>query len=142
MTLPIASIVRRFSAMKTLGPEIQFAGTDFSTIRQNAQFLESLFPGWVFVLCKLQHAQLQYVGHNSLRILGFSAEYLKSLSPESYYGLVHPNDSKGLRCCLEYVQHWVKQTQELNQKEYRFVFHYRLSTPKGYLYLQDEKHAL
>jgi len=137
-----AKVLRRFSAMQALGAEIQFSTTSFHTLKQNAQFLESIFPEWVFVLCRLQHAQLQYVGANCGAILGYSDDYLKNLSPESYYGLVHPEDVKALHLSLEYLQQWVKQCSCLDQKAYRFVFHYRLLTPKGYLYIQDEKRAL
>lgn len=134
-------LLRKLIALETDHPEIQYANTDFDNLRNSAEFLESLFPNWVFTLCKVQHVQLPYVSGNCQAILGYSAGYLKSLSPEDFFGLICPDDAKSVRLCFEYV-HEFRKSIPMDPKDYRFALHYRLrSARQGYVYVLAEHHA-
>jgi DNA-binding CsgD family transcriptional regulator len=134
--------LRRMMQIEARRPDLQFIHTDFSDLIKSAEFLESLFPNWVFLLCKIHHAQLPYVSDNCLPMLGYTSSYLKSLSPEEYFRLVHPDDAKSVRMVFEYMHNWSKKSGTIDPNDYRLVFHYRIKTPgRGYAYLLDEKHV-
>lgn len=134
--------LRSIMGLEANRPDIQFACSDCDDLVKSAELLENLFPSWVFVLCKFQHAQIPYVSDNCQTMLGYSARYLQQLSPEEYFHLVHPDDARAVRLAFEYLRDWAKQSDGIAPKDYRFGFHYRLKTSRqGYAYLLDEKHA-
>lgn len=120
----------------------KLADRNFDELIPSVKFLESLFPSMVFMLCKMHHEHMQYVSDNCQAILSHSAEDLKNLSPAAYYGLIHPDDARGVRLALEYMYTWAQQEPITDPKQYRISLHYRLRTPgRSYIYVLDEKRA-
>lgn len=135
-------LLRSLLAYEATRPQYQFANTDFADLMKSSEFLQNLFPNWVFVLCRYHHPQTPYFSENCQAILGYSADYLKGLAPEEYFKLIHPDDAKAVRLSYEYMGNWFRNAPQLQPKDYRFVLHYRIKSAQGgYLYLQDEQHA-
>ncbi len=120
-----------------------FAQTDFDDLMKSAQFLENLFPSWVFILCRYHHPQTPYFSENSENILGYPARHLRRLSPEEYFTCIHPDDAKPVRLAYEYTRNWFQQSPQPDPAQHRFALHYRFkSARQGYVYLVDEQHCL
>jgi DNA-binding CsgD family transcriptional regulator len=113
--------------------------TDKTKIQESISFTEKLFPEVVVSLCTAVHKEIGYVSRNSDDVLGFSSEYLKSLTPERYIKLIHENDIKGFKSCLEYVLNKKIYLQD----GYRVIFYYRMTNSQGAVVcVEDERVAL
>src|SRR5687768_10108326 len=74
-------------------PHFSFGeGNESDWILPAVNVLESCLPDSVLVLCKINHPTVAHVSGNSEQVIGHSPQYLKSLTPEEYFGLIHPDD--------------------------------------------------
>lgn len=104
--------------------------------------MRTLFPDWVVMVCRVQHPGVPYISPNAQYVLGYPAGELTSMSPESYFSLVHPQDIAAVRSCLTYM-HQFTALPGCSPTKYRFVFHYRFKQPDNeYIYIHDEKLAI
>jgi DNA-binding CsgD family transcriptional regulator len=119
--------------------ETDLAETDHSKILEYISFTERLFPKVVVTLCRAVHTRFSYVSKASDDILGLSSDYLKSLAPAEFTRLIHHEDIKGFKGCLEYTH-----TKGIDlRKEYRVVFYYRLTNSLGeVLHVEDDHLAV
>lgn len=115
--------------------------SDFEELVKSIQLMEAIYPFTIIMLCKRKHPSVPYVSKNVLDLLGYTAENLKKMWMEEFFSLVHTEDIKRLRLCLEYMQGVVMTYSPLlDPEKYRFVFYYRLRSSGGnYVYLSDEK---
>lgn len=119
--------------------EEELTEKDQSKIRESIAFTGRLFPNVVLSLCTAVHKKMAYVSQNCADVLGFPSEYLQSLTPAGFTKLIHPNDIKGFKSCLDYV---VNKKIDL-RKGYRVIFYYRITNSCGeVIYVEDERIAL
>ena len=138
----IGKLVRNFIAGDVPRAGAAFAQTDFDDLLKSAEFLQSLFPACVFVLCRYHHPHTPYFGANSEAILGHPAAHLRRLSPEEYFACVHPDDAKPVRLSFEYLQNWLHQPPRPDPVQHRVAVHYRFKAGRqGYVYLLEEQHC-
>ncbi len=115
---------------------------DAMAIRGSAEWVRSLFPGWVVMVCLVQHPSVPYISANCEQVLGYTARELTCMSPEASFRLIHPQDIAAVRSAFTYMHRFTSQSG-YNPTHYRFVFHYRFCQPGGqYVYLCDEKLAI
>jgi DNA-binding CsgD family transcriptional regulator len=140
-TYRTSKIFKRVVSRERDFPCVNFQDSESTKIFTGAAFLENCFPHSVLILCKINHPTIAYVSNNAKTILGYTASYLKSLNPEEYFSLVHPDDAKLVRMCYE------RMSQEMELKSYcpenwKFSMNYRLRSSNGkYLFVVDEKNA-
>lgn len=114
--------------------------TDTAEIWKGISLAEALFPAWAILLCPIHHSGMAFITKNSETVMGYSQDYIKQLSLEAFYTLVHPDDVPVVRHMVEYMNSFIPTIEQFNPTHYRFVFHYRLRQPKGgYIHLSDEK---
>jgi DNA-binding CsgD family transcriptional regulator len=122
-------------------PYFDFQGSEASKVFAGAEFLERCFPYAVLILCKINHPAMAYVSNNSKRILGYPAAYIKNLTPEEYFSLVHPEDAKAVGRCYERMSKQVKSS-DYRPENWKFSFHYRIQSSNGeYISIIDQKNA-
>ncbi len=111
--------------------------TDPLKISDCISFMERVFTDVVVIVCG--HDRVNYVSANCKDIIGYENTFFKSLTLDQTVGLLHPDDIKGFKCCVEKML--TVQTEQYG--EYKFIFYYRLKNPKtGFYRIMDEKIAI
>jgi DNA-binding CsgD family transcriptional regulator len=139
--LQVGNAFRKASVRARQLPSVDLDTNDASWILPAVNFLESCMHESVLILCKVNHLTIQHVSRNAEHLLGYSSDYLKRLSPEEYFDLVHPDDQLAVKRFYEKMELHSK-SEGYQPEVWRFDFHYRLRMTNGtYEMIQNSKMA-
>jgi PAS domain S-box-containing protein len=131
-----------FVKSKTIGNQFRTfrPEEDNDKILNSLLLAEQLMPNKTLVVCeRSEHPMIHYVSKNCASILGYPAEEFAAKSIQEFFELVHPDDSKNVLQCYEYINN----SEPYNPASFRFETYYRLRTKDGsYIYIIDEKLAI
>lgn len=111
--------------------------TDPAQILACIKFMERVFSDVVVVVCARD--RVSYVSANCSDIIGYNADYFRSLNLEETLALLHEDDVKGFRNCID------KMTKVTSRQydSYKYLLLYRIRNPQGGFHLiEDEKIAV
>ena len=130
------STITKFIVKKAAYSDIDVE-TDPLKIMDCISFMERVFTDVVVIVCG--HDRVNYVSANCTDIIGYKSTFFKSLTLDETVGLLHPEDIKGFKSCVEKMM--TVQTEQYDH--YKFIFYYRLKNPNtGFYSIMDEKVAI
>lgn len=111
--------------------------TDPDEIIRCVKFIERVFADVVVVVCL--HDRVGYVSEYCKDIIGYDCATFRSLSLSETLDLIHDDDVKGFRNCMEKIAEF----HGAQYDAYKFFIYYRIKNPRGgFHYIQDEKVAV